>query len=167
MQVWSWRYRVRQLGRAVRERHEPIPHELVTTYLDGRAQELFYSMAPRDQAHSAKTAALIERSETDCAGAELIVAALLHDTGKGRQQIWQRVTYVLLRALPAGALSRLARPGDGTRGAFYRSLRHPQLGADLARTAGCSARVCSLIAEHHGPSREPALRLLQWADDVV
>jgi HD domain len=160
-----WLYRAAQFRRALGEGSRPASLELVQSHLDARGAALFRQMSARDQAHSEKTAALVAtRGEVPV---DLIVAALLHDVGKGRQVIWQRVLYVTLAGLNPGLLARLARPGAGTRGALYRSLNHPSLGAQLAAAAGCSAWVCELIAAHHKPTGSPETVLLNWADEVA
>jgi putative nucleotidyltransferase with HDIG domain len=163
--VPGWSYRAKQLQKALRERRQPVPHEFVRAHLDVGGQALFYAMSPRDQAHSSNTAILIGGSSN--ADPELTVAALLHDAGKGKQIIWQRVLYVVAGAVAPRWLACWARPGPDTRGALYRSLYHTRLGAQLAAASGLSDRVCRLIAEHHNRTAEPDLRLLQWADEVA
>ena len=87
--------------------------------------------------------------------------------GKGEQALWHRVTYVLLAALSPALLERLACPGEGLRGALWRSLSHPELGATLARSLGCSSGVCELIEKHHCASEDVRQLALQWADEVA
>jgi putative nucleotidyltransferase with HDIG domain len=142
-----------------------VPDGFLVGHLDTRGQALFRTMSPRDQAHSMATARrLIFDAECD---PDLVQAALLHDVGKGRQTLLQRVTFVLLSAMSADQLGMLARSGAGTRGALYRSLHHADLGAGMAARAGCSRRVCDLIARHHQPPADDASRALQWADEVA
>jgi hypothetical protein len=160
-----WVYRARQLGNAVRERKQPIAHDFVRAHLGGAALALFYRMSRRDQAHSVNTAMLVAQAAPDAP--DLVAAALLHDAGKGPQQLWQRVLFVVLDEHLPGLLRRWARPGRGTRGALYRSLRHAEIGADLAREAGIAPRACELIAGHHRALEDSQLRLLQWADAIA
>jgi hypothetical protein len=107
---------------------------------------------------------------------DLLQAALLHDAGKydpdtGRYvTVAHRVAVVLLEALPGGKglLGRLARPGWGNGVVFYPfylSRRHAALGARLAAQHGASPGVVRLIAGHHGRGDDPALKLLQAADE--
>jgi hypothetical protein len=159
-----WHYRVRQLSKALGEARAPVPWEFIRAHLGPEGQRLFCSMSRRDQVHSARAAVLLE-AHCFCPG--LVVSALLHDVGKGRQSVWQRVLYVILSGYAQGFLGRIARPGPGTRGALYRSLWHPALGARLASEAGYPPEVCRLIVEHHRSGDEPLLRSLQWADDVA
>jgi hypothetical protein len=104
---------------------------------------------------------------------ELMAAALLHDAGKtahqrGPLQLWHRVVVVLLRALAPGTLERIARdePG-GWRQPFFVQQHHADIGADLARQAGCSRATAKLICGHEGPPGEmddPLLAALKTAD---
>ena len=107
---------------------------------------------------------------------DLLRAALLHDSGKydpdtGRYvTVAHRVAVVLFEALPGGrcVLKRLAAPGRGNGMVFYPfylSRRHAALGARLAAQHGASPAVVRLIAGHHGRADDPALKLLQAADE--
>src|SRR5579875_2937141 len=161
----SWGYRIRQLRNAVAEQRQPIAHNYVRAHLTSAGQALFYSMSARDQAHSLNTAELIATVAPD--DGDLLAAALLHDAGKGPQRMWERVLYVLLDELCPKQLAQAARPGSDVRGALYRSIRHAQIGSDLARDAGLPEAICDLIAAHHGAATDARLRLLQWADAVA
>jgi len=165
--MWVWRagYRCRQLLRALEEGRSPADFSLIFQHLDGAARAAFESMSRRDRTHSLRTAQAILRR--DAGDSELVIAALLHDAGKGEQQLWHRVAYVLLAELSPALLRSLARPGAGWRGALYRSIHHAQLGAALARSLGCSDVVCRLIEEHHGSSNDVRQHTLQWADEVA
>jgi putative nucleotidyltransferase with HDIG domain len=125
---------------------------------------LFHTMSHRDRVHSAATAALLARQQG--VTSPLLTAALLHDCGKGKQAILQRVLYVVLAATSPALVARLAKRGGGTRGALYRSLHHPALGATLAARAGCSEHVCRLIAAHHQP-KDGESDALRQADEVA
>jgi hypothetical protein len=106
----------------------------------------------------------------------LLQAALLHDAGKydpgtGRYvTVAHRVAIVLLEAVPGGR-GLLRRLGEPERGhgpvfyPFYLSRRHAALGAGLAARHGASPQAVRLIAGHHGRGDDPALKLLQAADE--
>jgi hypothetical protein len=117
---------------------------------------------------------------------DLAVAALLHDVGKIAADeagaylgLWLRGPIVLLEALRPLWLVRWAapQPGPTIRYALYVQQEHPQIGAELARTAGCSRLTCWLIAQHQNPAlsvqqddrfdlttARHCLARLQWAD---
>jgi hypothetical protein len=61
-------------------------------------------------------------------------------------------------------LRRVAKPADDSswRAAMYRCLHHEELGAQLARAAGCSQRTVALIRGH----TDPALAALHAADEA-
>jgi putative nucleotidyltransferase with HDIG domain len=158
-------YRARQFRQALRERPNKNSEEFVSAHLDDRTLALFHAMSLRDQAHSVATAQRLPT--TVAADPNVLEAALLHDVGKGRQTAVQRAVYVLLAAVDPAALDRLARRGEGIRGALYRSLHHPALGSDMAERAGCARRVCDLIALHHREPADEDCRALQQADDVA
>lgn len=135
---------------------------------------LFSSMPEQYRLH----ALAVYRRVRSAGGSDpaLLQAALLHDTGKydpatGRYvTVAHRVAIVLLEAAPGGrrVLRRLAAPGRGNGVLFYPfylSRRHAALGARLAARHGASREVVRLIAGHHGRGDDPALKLLQSADE--
>ena len=124
---------------------------------------------------------------------DLLVAALLHDVGKsggvlspstssghrlskgGRLRLWHRVLIVLIEALRPQLLDRLASGEPRSwRYPFFVHQHHPELGAQLAQTAGCSPTTVELIRRHQEPSasspfgtrRDELLAALQEADGV-
>ena len=158
-------YRCGQFFKALEERRAPLDQTLLDRHLGSAARLAFEAMSTRDRVHAIRTAIVVcRRTEGD---ADLVVAALLHDVGKGRQMLWHRVAYILLATASPGLLHRLARTGGGWRGALARSLDHPRIGGALARSLGCSEGVTQLIEEHHRASEDVRLRLLQWADEVA
>ncbi len=160
-------YRSRQLFGSLRPRIDGERRARALALLTPPKRRLFEAMTPRDQAHClAVYERLCAQGHTD---KELTVAALLHDAGKGRIALWHRVAYVLLAARAPGLLRRFARPGDGPswREALYRCWRHPQLGAELARRAGCSDAVVTLIEANENGGGDQRLAALLAADDAV
>src|SRR3990172_12436560 len=131
-------YRSRQLFGALRPRIDRELRAEAFRLLREAERGLFESMTLRDQQHCLDVyRRLRDQGREDRA---LLVAALLHDAGKGRIALWHRVAFVLLEAWAPGLLRRLATPSEGTgwREALYRCLHHPELGAELARHAGSS-----------------------------
>ena len=137
--------------------------ELARTYLSEPLLDLFRAQEPRDQRHAAETARwLLERRHDDD---DLIVAALLHDVGKGEQRTRDRVAHVVATWLGAGRVLAAQDSSVAVRRAVARSRRHSALGAELLTRAGASPRAITLTRLHHrAPGADGMLALLQRAD---
>jgi hypothetical protein len=116
-------------------------------------------MERRDQRHALEVTTRLHVATDD---RSLLVAALLHDCGKGSVPIWLRV----LNVLSPGATRLLAAEGRGWRGAAYRLRHHAELGAGMAREAGCSEMTVRLIDGHIEPEEAWRHALLLAADDA-
>jgi putative nucleotidyltransferase with HDIG domain len=132
---------------------------VITDNLTPAQQRLFWAMMVQDQRHSLDVFYTLQRR--GCQDKDLLLAALLHDVGKGEVRLWHRVLYVLLRAGPSGLTRRLARPnGAGWRGALASINEHGRRGAELAQRAGAPPAVVELIRVHQRkrlPDRRAAL----------
>ena len=159
-------HRSRQFFRALRARLKEEERAEVTTHLTSAEQHLFYSMDVRDQRHALDVFYALEAAGHR--DASLLAAAFLHDVGKGPIRLWQRVAFVLLRAVSPRLLRRLARADDaGWRGALARCLDHAERGAALAEAASSMAETVRLIRLHRSAARDDAaLALLQAADEA-
>ncbi len=137
---------------------------LARELLEGDLLARFSAQEPRDQRHAAATARwLIERGHDG--DPDLLVAALLHDAGKGRQRTRDRVAHVAAGWLRAGGVAASGRSRIEMRRALARSRAHSELGAELLASAGASARVVELTRLHHRAAGGDAmLVLLQRAD---
>jgi hypothetical protein len=147
----SWRataiYRLRQFRRALGAKPTRAQLDAVQVQLTTPQWRLFCAMSPRDQWHAIQTLRLLRAR--GAVHADLALAALLHDAGKGYIRLHERVLYVLLTRRPR-LLQRLATAqGAGWRTALFRSARHAEAGARLAQEAGASDRVVELIRGHH------------------
>jgi len=165
-------YRVSQFLHALVARVDERELDNSLDLLTPKARELFRSQSTTDQRHAlAVYRDLMEAGHRD---PDLLTAALLHDAGKSTASlpVWQRAIIVLMgRAAPR----LLARISDGDARSWRRPYvvhaTHPQIGARLAREAGCSERVTALIRRHHAApdtvdDAEIAdlLVALQWTD---
>ncbi len=159
-------YRSRQFFGAVRPRVDPSLRDEAFRVLREPERRLFETMTLRDQQHGLAVYRRLRRQEHE--DPDLLVAALLHDVGKGRIALWHRVAFVLLEAWAPGLLRRLGTPGEGggwpACGGLHRCLHHPELGAKLAQEAGSSDRVVALI---RGDAPDEALAALWAADDAA
>ena len=158
-------YRSRQFFGSVRPRVDETLRERAFALLNDGQRRLFSSMTTRDQQHCIDVYnALQERGYDD---SDLLVAALLHDAGKGKIELWHRVAFVVLETTSPKLLDRVVRPGDSTdwREALYRCRNHPELGAELAKEASSSEHVSNLISEQGADERQMAA--LKAADESV
>jgi hypothetical protein len=124
---------------------------------------LFDGMADADRRHGLDVVAHLRAR--GAADADLLVAGLLHDCGKGRRiRLVHRVAWSLGSRYGAwvwGAGSHLP-----TFRAGLASLRdHARRSAELAERAGCSTRTIELIRNQETPT-DDAGRLLLAADEA-
>jgi hypothetical protein len=152
-------YRVWQVWRSLTSRRLDAADEaILETALPPSGRALFATMSRADQRHSLNVYRALQAR--GCADAEMLAAALLHDSGKGsgRVRLWVRPPLVLLRAFAPRALRWLVRaPDPWWRRPFFLAWHHADVGADLAAAAGMSERVVLLIRTHHladGPAAE-------------
>ena len=84
---------------------------------------------------------------------DLLVAALLHNAGKGPLRLYERVAYTLLSMFAPGLLDRIAAAdGCGFRRAMAAQRDHPARGAELLAALGVRPRVLELVRAHHDAS---------------
>ncbi len=143
----------------------PSPDDLALArqWLSPPLLALFAEQHPRDIVHATNTARwLLARGHQ---GSDLIVAALLHDVGKGQQRRRDRVAVVAAEWVGLGR--RLASPSSRIemRRAAHRTAVHTRIGAERLRTAGAPTRVVELVRRHHAKAGDDGmLALLQQAD---
>lgn len=99
------------------------------------------------------------------ADADLLVAGLLHDAGKGATGVWPRVAYALGQVYGTW-IWRTAGVVPAWRVALDRLREHAEASAGLAREAGCTPRTVELIRHQDAPVDPDAGRALQLADEA-
>lgn len=138
-------------------------------YLTPLQRDRFLTLPPFDQQHLLRVAGFLRARGVD--DPDVIVAGLLHDIGKvdGVHQVrfLDRVGKVLLKRISPRTLQRVANSYPNTWFAgLALTVRHPEIGAEIANGLGCSERTCWLIRYHEAESDlgDTDLALLQAAD---
>lgn len=113
--------------------------------------DLFLAAQPRDRRHSVDLFCLIQREGIAGAAApdEVLLAALLHDVGKGDVTAFDRVAFVVLNAA-SERLARWCEREHGTRRqrALWRLRHHAALGAEMLARVGVPARATEIVRRH-------------------
>lgn len=171
-------YRVRQFWHTLSAENHPQALEQASKYLTPEQLELFNQLQAGEKNHAlTMLGKLLAHGETE---PDLLVAALLHDTGKLRYRLnpLERAMVVLARAImpqqvkswgvvPAGGWDKL----PGWRKAFIVAENHAEWSAEMARQAGASPLAVELIRQHHSPpsgeagSKETRLQQSLWLVD--
>jgi len=159
-------YRSRQFFRSVGASISAEDRAAVAHRLNAEQQRLFYAMTARDQRHCLDVFHALQHDGHD--DPDLLLAALLHDVGKGPARLGHRVAYVLIRALSPRLLRRLASDsGSGWRQALASFSEHSRRGAALVEATGAPEAVVSLVRLHSGDeiADDPRAALLRAADE--
>jgi len=164
MTVRWWAGRTRQFLRYVTGRVTRTERRELAGWLTRGQLALFDRMHRADQRHGRDVVMALRRAghtETD-----LLVAGLLHDSGKGRDlRVWHRIGWSLGERYGEGVRS-LALRLPTFRTAFATLAAHAERSAELSLDAGCSALTADLIrhqAEPTDPDLGVALRLADEA----
>ncbi|MGE0227131.1 MAG: HD domain-containing protein [Dehalococcoidia bacterium] len=169
--MWhSAAYRSGQFFRGFRWALGPDEVARVCALLNERERLLFVGMQGRDRRHSMDMITWLDRRGAVVGRPppnDLLVAALLHDVGKGPLTVTDRIVFVLLGAVSLRLRRALGREqGPRWRRALWRLEHHARLGADLLEQAGASPRVVDLVRRHKDddPHGDEDLRMLIAAD---
>jgi hypothetical protein len=124
---------------------------------------LFDGMHIADRRHGLDVVATLRSGAAS--DADVLLAGLLHDAGKGRTGVWPRVAYALGQAYGPWVW-RVAAVLPGFRDALALLHAHAETSATLAAAAGCAPRTVELIRHQDAPIDPEAGRLLQLADEA-
>ena len=158
-----WAARSRQFRTHLRASVAAGERTALETWLTPPQLGLFDSMHVADRRHGLDVAASLRAQGVT--QAEVLLAGLLHDAGKGDTGVWPRVAYALGGEYGAWIL-RLARVIPGFAPALDRLVRHADVSAELATAAGCSAHTIELIRFQDAPIDPEFGELLRLADEA-
>ena len=144
----------------------------VARTLSTEQHKLFHRFVKSEQWHSYRVANMLQAAGHD--QPDLLVAALLHDIGKTQSPIsvFERSLIVLAQwFLPNRVADWGAGEAVGWKRPFVVKMQHPEWGAIMAESVGCSPITVSLIRRHQDTlsntknEEDRLLQQLQWADD--
>jgi hypothetical protein len=158
-----WASRVRQFRAHVRASVGPAERAGLEAWLTSAQLGLFDGMHVADRRHGLDVVATL-RAE-GVVDPEVLLAGLLHDTGKGQAGVWPRVAYALGQAHGAW-IWRVTEALPGFRAPMALLRDHAETSASMAAAAGCSPRTVELIRHLDAPIDPDAGRLLKLADEA-
>jgi hypothetical protein len=153
-------YRSRQVLHALWPRIPAEELEYALQLMTDAEERLFRAMQRRDQRHALE---VMRRLRVSIEERDMLIAALLHDCGKGDVPVWLRIVHV---AVPR--FGRIVGREDhpGWRGAAHRLHRHVEISARLVQEAGCSELTVRLVGGTHEEHEAHLAHLLRTADDA-
>jgi hypothetical protein len=159
-----WAAKVRQFGRHLSGRVSATELGELRSWLTPAQLELFEAMHRADQRHGLDVLAELRRQgHTDT---DLLLAGLLHDSGKGRWVgLWHRVGWSLGERYGRTVRQGLARL-PGFQRAFDNLDQHAELSAQLCLAAGCGQRVAELVRNQAQPGDDSLGQALRLADEA-
>lgn len=125
--------------------------------------ELFDRMHVSDRRHGLDVVASLRREGVS--DAEVLLAGLLHDAGKGDTGVWPRVAWSLGQAWGSWVW-RIGRALPGMAVPLDRLADHAAASASLAAAAGCTSRTVDLIRYQDEPRDPDFGELLKLADEA-
>jgi hypothetical protein len=158
-----WAAKVRQFRSHVRAQVGADERAGLAAWLTPAQLRVFDSMHVADRRHGLDVVTTLRRDGvTD---ADVLLAGLLHDAGKGHTGVWPRVAYALGQ-MYGSWIWRVAGVLPGGTVALRRLAEHAETSAVLAADAGCPARTVDLIRHQDAPVDPVAGRALQLADEA-
>ena len=158
-------HRVTQLVTHLTAHVGPEEVDLARRLLPASAWELFAAMPVADRRHGLDVVARLVGAGRD--DRDLLVAALLHDAGKGSSlRLWHRVAGVLLEAFAPRRLAAMAGRQPTAANPWYVHLHHAELSAAAAEAAGASHRSVAFIRGQAAEADASLARALHEADEA-
>ena len=159
-----WGSKVRRFRAHVGASVRPAERADLAAWVSPAQLAVFDGMHVADKRHGLDVVATLRAGGSS--DAELLLAGLLHDAGKGPTVgVWPRVAWSLGEAYGQRIVSIARRlPGFDRKLDLLRD--HAELSARLAEGAGCTPRTVELIRNQAEPVDREAGRLLWLADEA-
>jgi hypothetical protein len=159
-----WAGRIRQFVRYVTGRVSSTEREALSSWVTPDQLTMFDSMHRADRRHGLDVVAALRRGGFE--DHDLLLAGLLHDSGKGRElHVWHRIAWSLSER-HGPRLRRGFERVPTFRRAFDTIAAHAEKSAELALAAGCTERAADLIRHQAAPIDEELGVALQLADEA-
>jgi len=158
-----WVARFRQFRAHLRARVTPQERAALATWTNPAQLALFDSMHLADRRHGLDVVTSLRAERVT--EPDVLLAGLLHDAGKGQTGVWPRVAYALATTYGHWILI-VPRLLPGFAAALDRLRTHSDTSAELAASAGCSARTVELIRFQDAPIDPEFGELLRLADEA-
>lgn len=158
-----WARKVGQFRAHIRARVSAAERAELATWLTAPQLALFDAMHVADRRHGLDVVATLRNEGVT--EADLLLAGLLHDAGKGQVGVWPRVAYALGQAYGPWVW-RVAAVVPGWRRSLDVLRAHADTSAELARQAGCTDRTVELIRHQDEPVDPEFGEQLRLADEA-
>ena len=162
MASW-WGHKVRRFAGHLRARVSAAERSALDGWLSPGQLRLFDAMHVADRRHGLDVVTSLRGQ--GIRDADVLLAGLLHDAGKGPTGVWPRVAYSLGQAYGPWVW-RAAAYVPGFRAPLDRLRDHADRSARLAAEAGCSERTVELIRHQEEPIDPEFGELLRLADEA-
>ncbi len=158
-----WVSKIRQFRDHLRARVGAEERAALAGWLTPAQLALYDGMHVADRRHGLAVVAALRAAGVG--EGDVLLAGLLHDSGKGHAGVWPRVVHSLSQRY-GRRVGRAARLLPGLGRSLDRLRDHPARSARLAEAAGCPPRTVGLIRHQEAPLDPEFGECLRLADEA-